>query len=241
MLLSSAARAQDTPHLNLWGRLSLAYVYSEKWKYEAELQHRTQNDFPAAERDLLEHNLLNSIRTWAHYQHKPDLTFSLSPFAYYWHNRILMEEADKTKPVVQELRFSVAIDLKYEAFKNLWLLNRNCFEYRDFQNTTTDFIRMRNRLGLRYNFTEKLNAVVYGEVFLNLKGAERANLFDHDRLAFLINYQLLNQLRLETGYMYISRLPRNTDEFLHENNFIVHVYYTFKGKQHGKVNHIHHS
>lgn len=235
-LFVSRTLAQESAHLNLWGRASVAYLHGKKWKYEAEIQHRTQNDFPANERNVLAHNLLNSIRTWAHFQYNEALSLSLSPFAYYWHNRILIAEADKNSRTIQELRFSAALDAKHELTEKLWLMNRTCMEYRDFQNTTTDITRLRIRIGLRYELTEKLNLVLYEELFLNLKGAERTHIFDHERIAFLINYRILEQLRLETGYMYISRLPRNTDEFLHENNFIVHVYYTLKGKQHEKQN-----
>lgn len=232
--LNNSVLAQNVPHLNSWSRFSLLQPINEKWRAETEFQHRRQNDFAQQSKSLFEENLLSSIRTWVHYQHKDDLSFSFSPFAYYWHNSIITKDEDKQKPQITEVRFSVAADLKHEVIKKLWLIDRTCIEYRDFQNTSTNFIRLRNRLGLRYEFTEKWNFTFFDEVFLNLKGAKPINFFDHDRLAFLLNYKPYKHLRIETGYMFITRLPRGTDEFLHENNFLLHIYYTLPHEAHRK-------
>ena len=234
LYLNTTAFAQNVPHLNSWVRFSVSQPITEKWRAEAEFQHRRQNDYSEQTKNVFDENLLSSVRTWLHYQHKDDLSFSFSPFAYYWHNSIIVKEEDKQKPQIEEIRFSIAADLKHEVVKKLWLIDRTCFEYRDFQNTNADFIRMRNRLGLRYEFTDKWNFTFYDEVFLNLKGAKPVNFFDHDRLAFLLNYKPTKHLRIETGYMFITRLPRGTDEFLHENNFLLHLYYTLPHKEHHK-------
>jgi hypothetical protein len=224
--LSNTTFAQNIPHLNSWVRFSLSQPITEKWRAEAEFQHRRQNDYAQKSTDVFDKNLLSSFRSWVHYQHKDDLSLSFSPFAYYWHNSIIEKDSDKEKPQLKEIRFSIAADLKHEVVKKLWLIDRTCFEYRDFQYTNADFIRMRNRLGFRYEFTDKWNLTFYDEVFLNLKGAEPKNFFDHDRLAFLLNYKPTKQLRIEMGYMFISRLPKGKEEFLHENNFLLHLYYT---------------
>jgi hypothetical protein len=231
---SNLILAQSVPHLNSWSRFALSQPITEKWRTELEFQHRRQNNTSQLSRNIFNENLLSSVRAWAHYQHKDNLSFSFSPFAYYWHNSIIVKEEDIQKPQVQEIRFSVAADLKDEVVKKLWLIDRTCFEYRDFQNTDTDFVRMRNRLGLRYEFNDKWNLTFYEEIFLNLKGAKPTNFFDHERQAFLINYKPTQQLRLETGYMFITRLPRNNDEFLIENNFLLHLYYTLPHKVHSK-------
>lgn len=231
---STITFAQVVPHLNFWSRFSLSQPIAEKWRAEAEFQHRRQNDFAQQTKNVLDENLLSSIRTWLHYQHKKDLNFSFSPFAYYWHSSIIVKEEDKQKPQVREIRFSIAADLKHEVVKKLWLIDRTCFEYRDFQSINTDFIRMRNRLGLRYEFNEKWNSTFYNEVFLNLKGAKPVNFFDHNRLAFLLSYKPTKHLRIETGYMFITRLPKGADEFLHENNFLLHLYCTLPHKAHRK-------
>ncbi|MFZ1495429.1 MAG: DUF2490 domain-containing protein, partial [Saprospiraceae bacterium] len=123
------------------------------------------------------------------------------------------------------IRYSFALDVKHELEKNLWLINRSCFEYRDFQETNTDFIRFRNRLGLRYEFNSKWNLSFLYEVFLTLNESKPSKVFDHDRLAMLLNFIPTKNIRIETGYMYITRMLKNTDEFLYENNFLVHLYF----------------
>lgn len=240
--LQSHLFAQTVSHLNFWSRLSISQPISEKWKVEAEFQHRRQNDYAMQSVDFFQENLLNSFRTWVHYQHKDDIGFSFSPFAYYWHNSIIISEADREKPQQNELRFSAAVDLKHEVVKKLWLIDRSCFEYRQFKQPNTDFIRVRNRLGLRYEFNSKWNITLFDELFLHVKGAAPSHIFDHDRLAALINYKPSKNIRFETGYMYISRLPRNTEELLHENNFLMHVYFTLPhASSHHHSNHQKHS
>jgi hypothetical protein len=231
---NNAVFAQNVSHLNSWSRFSLSQPITEKWKAEIEFQHRRQNDFAQHTKNVFDENLLSSIRTWGHYQHKNDLSFSFSPFAFYWHNSIIIKDEDKKKPQITEIRFSVAADLKHKVIKKLWLIDRTCFEYRDFQNSNPDFIRMRNRIGLRYEFTENWNLTFYNEVFLNLRGAKPVTFYDHDRMAFLLNYKPSKLLRIETGYIFITRLPRGTNELLHENNFLVHLYYTLPHKEHRK-------
>lgn len=232
--------AQTAPHLNFWGRFSLSQPITEKWRAETEFQLRRQNDFSQQSRNLFDEPLLSSIRTWVHYQYKDNISFSLSPFAYYWNNAIIVNEGDKLKPQVQELRFSIAADLKYEIVKKLWIIARTCFEYRDFRAANNDFVRTRNRLGLRYEFNQKWNTTFFDEVFLNLKGTKPFNFFDHNRLALLTNYKPNGYLRIETGYMFITRLPRGSNEFLYENNFLLNLYYTLPHKgyrNHPKTQH----
>jgi Protein of unknown function (DUF2490) len=228
-LLNNTAFAQEVPHLNFWSKFSLSQPISKKWRAEIEFQHRRQNDFSQQKKDVLDENLLSSVRTWVHYQHNDDLSFSFSPLAKFWQNSIIVEEEDKQKPQVSEIRFSIAADLKHEVVKKLWLIDRTSIEYRYFQNTSTNIIRMQNRFGFRYKFTEKWNLTCYNEVFLNLKGAIPANFFDHNRIGLLLNYKPTKNVRIETGYLYIARLPRNSNKILIENDFLINIYYTILG------------
>ena len=229
-LLNNVTFAQDVPHLNAWSRFSITQPIAETWRVEVEVQHRRQSDFTEQTKNVFDENLMSSMRVWVNYQHKNAINFSISPFAYYLHNSIIVNEADKQKQQNKEIRFSFAIDLKYELVKKLWFINRTCFEYRDFQNTSKDFMRMRDRLGLRYEFTEKWNFTFFNELFLNLNGVKPVNSFDQNRMVFLLNYKPSSHIRIETGYIFITRLPRETVDFLHENNFLLHIYYTLPHK-----------
>lgn len=75
------ARAQI--HNNAWIRMTLGFSATKRIKIEAELQHRRQNGIENS--DMLDKNLLFSVRTWIHYQYKPWFRLSASPFAGYRH------------------------------------------------------------------------------------------------------------------------------------------------------------
>jgi hypothetical protein len=228
--ISNLIVAQNITHLNFWSRITVTQSLNEKIRMEVDFQHRRQNDITEHSANAFELNLLSSARVWVHYQHKKDIIFSLAPYTYYWHESVILSQKDKQKPQVQESRYSLAADLKHEVTHKLWLMDRTCLEYRDFKNKKTDFIRMRNRLAIRYDFNKKWNTTIYDEVFLNLEGTNPVSFFDHDRIALLLNYKPTKNIRMETGYMHITRLPRYSDEFLHENNFLVHLYYTIPQK-----------
>lgn len=231
-LINLTTFAQHVPYNNSWGRFSLLQPITEKWRGEVEFQHRRQNNYAQPTKNAFDENLLSSVRTWIHYQHLEDLSLSISPFAYYLHNDIVVNDVSSYTQQKKEIRFSLAANLKHEIAKNLWVTDRTGFEYRDFTSTTSDFIRMRTRIGLRYEFTEKWNLTFYDEIFLNLKGSEPANFMDQDRLAFILNYKPTSHLRIETGYILITHVPKSENKFLHKNNFLLHLYYTLPGNQH---------
>ena len=219
---------QNAAHLNFWSRISLVQPLNDRFKGEVEVQHRRQNNYALQMENLLYAPLLSSVRTWAHYKHNENINFSISPFAYYRHNAIILNENDKNKPQTKEIRFSAAIELKYELLKNIKLIERTCFEYRDFQATNLDVVRVRNRLGLQYIFNNQWNITTFNEVFLNVKGISSAHIFDHNRFSFMLTMKATKNIRIETGYMYINRLPKNSEEYLYEHNFLVHLYFTLR-------------
>lgn len=226
LLISIKSFAQNTPHQNFWSRLSLLQPINSKWKAEVELQHRRQNDYAFKSNNAFESNLLSSVRTWLHYQHKPDIAFAISPFAVYKLYPIIINETDKLKSPVTEYRLAAAVDLKHELCKNLTLIDRTSVELRKFNNNIESITRLRNRLGFRYEINTTINLTFFDEVFLNVSSKNLTSFFDHTRLALLLNYKPNKHMRIETGYIHITRLPRNTDEFIKENNFLLHVYFT---------------
>ena len=231
--VSFTTLAQHVTYNNVWSRFSLLQPITEKWRGEVEFQHRRQNNYTAPTKSAFDENLLSSVRTWIHYQHMEDLSLSISPLSYYLHNSIVATDHHNYDiQQKKEVRFSLAANLKHEIAKNLWVIDRTCFEYRDFQSTTTDFIRMRARIGLRYEFSQKWNFTFYDEIFLNLKGAEPVNFMDQDRLALILNYKPTSHIRIESGYILLTQVPKNTNDFLHKNNFLLHLYYTLPHNEH---------
>lgn len=147
----------DVPHINFWSRLSLNFPVTEKWKFEAEFQHRRQNNYVLKTKDLFDENLLSSFLSWVHYAVTKDFYLSLSPFEHYRHKRIIIREADIYAPQAREIRFSAAAGIKHEIVKKLYVEDRTCTEYRDFLNTHLDVVRLRNRFGFRYELLPQLD------------------------------------------------------------------------------------
>jgi hypothetical protein len=226
LFLSHFAQAQNASHLNFWTKGVISLPIKEKIKIETELLYRRQNDYTLQSTNFFQEKLLSGLAFWGYYQHTKNMVFSASPFAYYCQNSLILREEDKQKVQVKEIRFSAAVELKSEVSKKLFLIDRTCLEYRDFQNTNPKIVRVRNRLGLRYELNNQWNVVAFDEILLNLKGASPAHIFDHNRVGLFLNVKPFQNMRIETGYIYINRLPKNSIEFLYEHNFLVNLYFT---------------
>ncbi len=237
LVFVGVANSQQTIHLNTWGRLSVSQPLGEKWRTELEFQHRQQNDAANQKYNPFQNSLLTSVRTWMHFQAKENILISVSPFAYFRNNPVIINQTDKGKPPVNEFRFTASIELKNELAKNLWIIDRTCIEYRNFQSTVPDIIRIRNRFGFRYEFNHKWNIALFDEVFLNASGTKSTHIFDQNRIGILLNYKPSTYLKLEVGYMYATRLLQSADDISCESNIILNVYFILpkiKGKEHTK-------
>lgn len=155
-------------HYHAWFRGALSAPVGSKLSLDAELQHRRQNGFNS--RYMPDKNLMLSFRGWVHYRQSPDVTFSLSPFAWFSHYRIIQEKDDELAEPGSEIRFSGAVGLQHEIFKRLFIVNRTAAEYRLLAGIG-NITRLRDRAGLRYSLTPELKAGLYNELLLNMTGA----------------------------------------------------------------------
>lgn len=218
----STAHAQM--HDNAWVRTTLDFSATEKMKIDVELQHRRQNGFENS--DMLNKNLLFSARTWIHYQYNTSLRLSASPFACYHHYKPIINKTDESANAAEELRFALAAELRPKITEKIALLYRLSIESRFLNNYPSSILRLRNRLGLQYTTHQKLKMIVYDEFFMNAWGASREHIFDHNRIAVSFEYEARPKLKLEAGYMYITRLPLQAGNMLYENNIFLNVSYT---------------
>jgi hypothetical protein len=209
------------PHQNAWFRTTLSYQVREKIGTEAEFQHRRQNGF--GNRDMLDKRLMYTLRTWIHYQYRKEVRFSVSPFAYFSHYRIIRDRQDEIAAPASEIRFSAAADLSHELSRRLSLLDRTALEYRVFDHLSAPLIRGRTRFGLRYDLLPSLRLSLYDELLLNLSGTEPHHVFDHDRIGLLLEYELSPGLKLDLGYLHVTRLPLNSSDKLKENNLMINL------------------
>lgn len=213
-------------HTNSWFRTTLSYPLTEKIKIDGELQHRRQTGWES--NNPLDKNLMYTLRNWVHYQHSQHLKFSLSPFTYFYHYRVIEQKTDETLQPNREYRLSVAADLQLPLDERLSLINRSAAEYRMFMGNPTHITRLRHRLGFRYQLNHQIKIGVYDELFVNLSGATRNHFYDHNRIAIPLEFSFSRSCKLETGYIFANRLlPYNTYR-IKENNFYFNLSYQLK-------------
>lgn len=210
-------------HYNAWFRSTLSVAVGSKIKADTEFQHRRQNGFE--NKNMFDKNLMFTLRSWVHYQHKEDIKFSFSPFAYFSHYRIIQNKTDETVTPNSEIRFSAAVELQHEISNKFYIVDRSAVEYRIFSNNQSDITRLRNRFGFRYDFTEKLKVGIFEELFLNLSGTTHHHFFDHDRLVLNVEYKVVPNLKMDIGYMHIARLPLVSTTKLYERNLYLNLTY----------------
>lgn len=212
-------------HNNTWFRGTFGVPFGKKLKGDFELQHRRQDGLETD--NQLKNNLMNNFRIWVQYQLRPDIKFSVSPLAYFKHYKIIQNQSDKDAKPSNELRFAAAVDLQHELFSKFYITDRNALEYRIHQGNSPDVVRLRNRLGLRYELSKKINLSVYDEILLNVHGRAHDHFFDHDRLGVNLEYKLFRKVKLDFGFMHVVRL--NNHHTLKESNVVINLNYTLKG------------
>jgi len=221
--ISIAQTLQAQQHYNAWFRGTLSVPVGKKFKIDNEFQHRRQNGFNNA--DMFDRNLMFTYRNWLHYQHNEDVKFSLSPFAYFSHYKIIQKQSDVIAQPNNEIRFSAAVELQHIIVKKFYVVDRTAIEYRMFDNNQSNITRLRNRFGFRYDFTEKLKLSIYDELLFNLSGTTQHHFFDHDRIGLTLEFKVLPYLKFDIGYTHIARLPLTSTTKLHENNIFLNLTY----------------
>ena len=212
-------------HTNSWFRTTLSIPVTAKIKTDIELQHRRQNDFES--NNLFDKSLMYTFRTWIYYIQNKDVVYAISPFAYFSNYKIIQQQGDAIAKPTNEYRFSASVESQHELANKFFVVDRTVLEYRVFEGSIKNVIRLRNRLAFRYDFTSKFNTTIGDEIFINASGADAQHIFDHDRLFTNFSFKPKPSLKFDAGYIYISRLPKNNIDLVHENNIYLNVTYTF--------------
>ncbi len=206
---------------NAWFRATATYSINEKIKTDVELQHRRQSGW--GNNNLLEKNLMFTMRNWVHYQHNKKLRFSVNPFTWFSHYRVIESEADEKRQPNREYRATVAFDWQNDLTQSLGIYNRSAAEYRIFMAHMQPITRVRHRIGLRYNVNSHLKLSVYDELFVNVAGVERNHFYDHNRMGSTIEYRISRIFKLEAGYIFADRLLTYHSYILKEHNFYLNL------------------
>ena len=225
-LFSIKTIAQE--HTNSWFRTTISIPVTGKIKTDIELQHRRQNDFER--NNFFDKNLMYTFRTWLYYKQNNDVVYAISPFAYFSNYKIIQKENDAFAKPTNEYRFSASIELQHELANKFFIVNRTALEYRVFESSVKNVVRLRNRLAFRYNFNLKYNIAVGDEILINAKGTDVQHIFDHNRIFTNFSYKPKSSLKFDVGYIYISRLPKSNADLIKENNFYLNFTYTLHKK-----------
>ena len=221
LIIASKTVAQE--HTNSWFRTTLSVPVTEKIKTDLELQHRRQNDFESD--NLFDKNLMYTFRTWVYYKQNKDVVYALSPFAYFSNYKIIQNESDAVSKPSNEYRFCASVELQHELAEKFYIVDRTALEYRVFEGTIENVVRLRNRLAFRYDLNSNFNTTIGDEIFINASGTDSQHIFDHDRLFANFSYKLNPSFKFDLGYIYISRLTKSNIDLIDESN--IYLNFTF--------------
>jgi hypothetical protein len=222
LIIASKTVAQE--HTNSWFRTTLSVPVTEKIKTDLELQHRRQNDFESD--NLFDKNLMYTFRTWVYYKQNKDVVYALSPFAYFSNFKIIQNESDAVSKPSNEYRFCASVELQHELADKFYIVDRTALEYRVFEGTIENVVRLRNRLAFRYDLNSNFNTTIGDEIFINASGTDSQHIFDHDRLFANFSYKLNPSFKFDLGYIYISRLTKSSIDLIDESNIYLNFTFT---------------
>lgn len=230
--ISMAESSQAQQHYNSWFRSTISIPIGKKFSTDNEFQHRRQNGFNNT--NLFDRKLMFTYRNWIHYHHNKKVTYSISPFALFSNYKIIQKETDEIEQPNREIRVSGAVQLQNRLLNKLYIVTRTGIEYRIFEKNFSDMTRLRNRLRFRYHISENMDLSVFEELFLNVSGTGKNHCFDHNRMGLNLEYKGLSFIKIDIGYLRISRLPITNTTMLLENNFILNITYLVQKQKNGK-------
>lgn len=213
--------ASSQKHTNAWLRGTTGFEAGGKLRVDLEFQHRRQNGFD--NNLMLDKKLMFAFRTWLHYQHGKNVRFSVSPFARFINYKIIQKQGDEGALPVSESRFTAAAEFQHLIRERFFLGVRSAAEYRVLSTAPDNVVRLRNRFGVGIKLHEQLKVGLYDELLVNIAGVPSLHFYDQNRLGLSMDYRVSERLRLEVGYIYLSRLPVNTLDIIDENNVFVNL------------------
>ncbi len=219
----AAGALHGQTHNNAWFRGAISATVHTKYKLDVELQHRRQNGL--ANTDMLANNLMLSARVWAHYQPTDFVKLSISPIAVFANYAPIQKPTDEYKAPTREIRWSAATELTQPLWGQLHAVQRTAAELRTFNSAQPNVVRVRERIGLRYNIKKMIGVSAFDELMLNVAGVAFTHLYDHNRVGFDLEYNGITNLKLNIGYMRINRLPLSGASQIQENNAFLNFTY----------------
>ncbi len=217
-IISLSVSAQE--HYNSWFRATVQVPVAGKWSADGELQYRRQNGLN--NKNPFGENLLWSFRTRLNYQHSKAIKFSVSPLAYFKAHKTIKTDTDYTAPTLTEYRLAAFVEITEPLSGKLQFRNRETVEYRIFgHNNRVTRLRIFN--GLIYTLQKRWEIDGYHELILNVGGVPTTRYLDQSRLGISAIYRCTKHLKIEPGYLHISRFPSGNQAISREHNLVVNL------------------
>jgi hypothetical protein len=211
----SLVSAQET-HNNAWFRLTINAYSKNNIVADVELNHRRQNDFN--KNNPFDKNLIIAIRPWFYLTKKENFAIIFSPIAYFSNYKIIQKASDSGISS-NEYRITFGEEYQNKLTKNVSISSRALLEYRLYE-TVPNGLRFRTRIGAKYDFNKNINTTIGNEIFLNtINIPSNKYIFDHNRVFINLSLQGVKKLKIDVGYIYANKLPRNAIDHINENNF----------------------
>lgn len=193
-------------YTQFWFRVSLQHKLNSKFSSTLELHHRTQSSLGTE--SPFRYPLTNAFRLWINYKISRENSIHFSPYAFFSNYPVVNILGDELRPNANEHRVQLQFENKSSAVRRWTLNSRVGIEYRGFE-SNLNLLRIRVREGVHYKVSTRLGIQCYDELFINTLQVNRQHIFDQNRIGFILNYTVLEQIRLEYGVTYIQSLPRS--------------------------------
>ncbi|MDW8274359.1 MAG: DUF2490 domain-containing protein, partial [Chitinophagales bacterium] len=167
--------------------------------------------------------LLLAYRQWLLYRASDKVLIGLSPIGYFKNYPVIRNVNDRSRPSSNEFRFSAYTEFLQPFSDNLFAVCRLWGEYRIFEQSPRQVLRMRFRTGLRYNANQNISVQLLNEVFSNIGNFNAFQSFDHNRVYVQFTYAPHQIFRIEAAYILAYRLPRNATQVYPESNIVLNT------------------
>jgi hypothetical protein len=209
-------------HGVFWGRVLLTDRLADHWKWELNLEKRTQN--VPGEKSIFGVRYIENVRAWIHRSFPDSLRLSVSPFAYFHTHSFLTDPGDIGQPATPEFRWTVRLD-HVHPLRRLYLINRYTLEYRrrDLNNDEVFLPNWRARYMARVERPvagilpdhKTVLFFIADEVMLQFGKAVRRNpnVFDQNRIIAGASLPVIRNVSASVSYLNIIQQRNSGREF----------------------------
>ncbi|WP_372756922.1 DUF2490 domain-containing protein [Mariniflexile sp.] len=201
-----------------WMRYNLSLKFNEDYKLRYEVEERLYHS------PFRQHQFVNKVHL--------ERGINKSWFAGIGFSHVVQSLPQNPQSEVtetqMELRPQIEIENKQKLLEKLFISHRYWTEFRFFEqpDNTYDFsnVRMRYKLELNYNLTEKITLKAFDEIHINVGNQVVHNVFDQNRYGGSFQLMPSRDLGFELGYINWFQQKKTGIDFYNRNivRFTIH-------------------